>query len=128
MGYGFNPCGSRLFQRDVGEQWLQVNEGRRICSQELAQPGQTWTGRLDLPHNALSGRYRLLIRLRPLDITEPSQVAHVSPIASPRTSDASSDVNVASWDLHVASSAVDDVSSSPSDAPLILTARTHRHV
>ena len=63
--YGFNPCVSRAFQRQTGDQWLEVDEGPRLCELPLLilQPGQVWSGELELPRGVHSGNYRLLLRL-----------------------------------------------------------------
>lgn len=78
---GYNPCSSRIVERQVGSNWVAHPEPGRMCTMELRllMPNQTVTNTTDLPADLRSGTYRMVLSLSRQSTSNPGTVRAVSP-------------------------------------------------
>ena len=64
---GYNPCSSRVFERQSGANWVTIPEPDRVCTMEIRflRPGETVTVVTSLPSDIGFGDHRIVLTLTP---------------------------------------------------------------
>lgn len=78
---GYNPCSSRVVERQDRNQWVAYAEPDRMCTMELrlVMPGETQTATTDLPANVRAGTHRLVVTLNPQSAAGGAAIRVTSP-------------------------------------------------